>query len=785
MRVYELARELGLGSKELMEIMASLGIPIKSHSSSIDDLTVERVRAHLLKAKKGPAAKPTEEAPPLETPPARPKVRIIRRAEEKPVEAEEAPVQAPEATSLEAATKEAPATVEAPPGPVAAPEKIEAPPKPVEPPGVQEAPPLEAPRVKEPPKPPVEPPRVREAPPKPPERPKVKEVPPSPPAERPVPAPQTPAPKEAPPAPPKTVSLEGPIQVGELAQRLGLSPGEVVKRLIEQGLLVGVNQQVSLEVARKVAESFGFEVRTPQEPAGRKVAPTEVRRLQVGKEGGLPRPPVVTVMGHVDHGKTTLLDTIRRTNIAEREFGGITQHIGASVVEWQGRSIVFIDTPGHEAFTALRARGAQVTDIAVLVVAADDGVMPQTVEAVNHAKAAGVPIIVAINKIDLLQANIERTKQQLSEIGLIPEEWGGDTIVVPVSAKTGQGVPDLLEMILLVADLQELRANPHLPAKGTIIESRLDRGRGPVATVLVQEGTLRVGDAVVAGEVYGKVRAMINDRGQRVEEAGPSMPVEVVGLSDVPVAGDLLEVVANERIARAVAEERRERRKTTEAMGGRPITLEELLTQATEGPRELRLILKADTHGSVEALQQAIQRLSTPQVHLNILHAAVGNITESDIMLAAAGRALVIGFNVRPEAHVRMLGEQENVEIRLYRIIYEVLEDLQKLIRGLVTPKKVEVILGRAEVRATFSISKVGTVAGCYVTHGTMARGANVRLIRDGVVVYDGQIASLRRFKEDVKEVPEGYECGIGLERFQDIKVGDILEAYEIREVRE
>ena len=508
MRVYELARELGLGSKELMEIMASLGIHIKSHSSSIDDLTVERVRTHLLKAKKGPARKAAEEAPPPEAPPARPRVRIIRRAEEKPPEVEEAVTPAPETLA-----KEALGTVEAPPGPVEAPEKIEAPPKPVEPPKVREAPPAEAPKVKEPPRPPVEAPKVREAPPKPVEKPRVKEGPPAPPVEKPAPVAETPGPRGAPPAPPRTITLEGPIQVGELAARLGLSSGEVVKRFIEHGLLVGVNQQVGLEVARKVAESFGVEVRTPQEPAEGKLPQVGARRLQVGKEGGLPRPPVVTVMGHVDHGKTTLLDTIRRTNVAEREFGGITQHIGASVVEWQGRSIVFIDTPGHEAFTALRARGAQVTDIAVLVVAADDGVMPQTVEAVNHARAAGVPIIVAINKVDLPQANIDRTKQQLSEIGLIPEEWGGETVIVPVSAKTGQGVPDLLEMILLVADLQELRANPNLPAKGTIIESKLDRGRGPVATVLVQEGTLRVGDAVVAGEVYGKVRAMINDRG--------------------------------------------------------------------------------------------------------------------------------------------------------------------------------------------------------------------------------------------------------------------------------
>lgn len=576
------------------------------------------------------------------------------------------------------------------------------------------------------------------------------------------------------------VEMSGPLTVGDLAKRLQVSTGEIVKRLLERGMLAGINQQVPLEMATRVAESFGSVVHGTEATRAEAAPGPKIERIALSMgEGAQPRPPVVTVMGHVDHGKTTLLDAIRQTRVAEQEFGGITQHIGASVVTSGGRTIVFIDTPGHEAFTALRARGAQVTDIAVLVVAADDGVMPQTVEALNHARAARVPVIVAINKMDLPQANPDRVKQELAELGLVPEEWGGETIMVPISARQRTGLDHLLEMILLVADLTELRAEVDRPARGTIIESRLDRGRGPVATVLVQEGRLRVGDALVAGETHGRVRAMMDAAGIRIDEATPSTPVEVLGLVDVPGAGDILEVVRDERMARAIADERRERRRAVEQSAARPTAGEE----AEGGPRELRLIIKADAYGSVDALRAGAVRLSTAEVPVGILHAAVGNITESDVMLAAASRAVIIGFNVRPEAHVREMADQERVEVRLYRVIYEVLDDLVQLQKGLLPPTTREVILGQAEVRQVFSISRVGVIAGSYVSGGRIVRGAQARLIRDGVVVHEGRIASLRRFKEDVREVTDGFECGIALERFNDIKEGDRVEAYEVQQV--
>jgi translation initiation factor IF-2 len=504
------------------------------------------------------------------------------------------------------------------------------------------------------------------------------------------------------------------------------------------------------------------------------------KRLEVAQDdAAVPRPPVVTILGHVDHGKTSLLDAIRQTDVAAREFGGITQHIGASTVDVDSRRIVFIDTPGHEAFTTLRARGAQVTDIAVLVVAADDGVMPQTIEALNHAKAAGVPVVVAINKVDLPQANPDRVKQQLSDLGLVPEDWGGDTVTVPVSARTRKGIKELLEMILLVTDLQEHRANPNRPARGTILEARLDRGRGPVATVLVQEGTLRVGDAVVAGSTSGRVRAMTNDRGERLTEAPPATPAEVVGLDDVPTAGDVLEAVVDEKEAKVVAEQRRLRARAGEAAATRGV--EEAVPAEGEA-KELRVLLKADSHGAVEALSTSLARLASPEVGVTVLHAAVGNVTESDVMLAAASRAIIIGFNIRPEPPVRRLAEQEHIDILTYRIIYEALDDIKNRLRGMRAPKRVEVSLGQAVVLKTFTISKVGTIAGCSVNAGVITRSATVRVIRDGVVVHEGKISSLRRFKEDVREVTAGFECGIGLERFPDVKVGDILEAFEIRE---
>jgi len=578
---------------------------------------------------------------------------------------------------------------------------------------------------------------------------------------------------------PAEIEIAGPLAVGDLAAKLGLSGGDLVKRLLEQGVLAGINQQVPLEIATKAAESFGATVNKPKPMA--QPAPT-TPRLEVAKDAtALPRPPVVTIMGHVDHGKTSLLDAIRETHVAERETGGITQHIGASVAELGGRRIVFIDTPGHEAFTTLRARGAQVTDIAVLVVAADDGVMPQTVEAYHHAKAANVPIIVAVNKVDLPQANPDKVKQQLSELGLTPEEWGGDTVTIAVSARTKQGIKELLEMILLVADLHDLRAHTDRPARGTVLEAQLDKGRGPVATILVQEGTLRVGDAIVVGEAYGRVRAMADARGQRVTEALPATPVEVVGLDGVPQAGTLLEVVRDERLAKAVGEERYERRRAVDLATARPGAAEEVATTAG-GLRELRLIIKADAHGSVEAVSAALGRLATPEVGLSVMQAGVGNVTESDVMLAAASQAVILAFNIRPEPQVRKLAEQEQVEILSYRLIYEAIDHVRTRLRGLLAPVRREVSLGQAEVRQTFNISKVGTIAGCYVVAGAIPRSATLRVVRDGVVIHEGKIASLRRFKDDVREVTEGFECGIGLERFNDIKVGDILEAFEVRE---
>jgi translation initiation factor IF-2 len=836
MRVYELARELGLSAKEAMDILALLKLPVKSHSSSLTMTAEERVRAHVSatrpKGRKGATVAP---APPVQPPappdPARPESKTptgerilgMRKI------AIPAPVAAPEPVVEVPPPVEAPAR---PPVPVEIPPEVTPPAPPVPqapaiPVAAQAEPAVPVAEPKAPPKPagrpatepvriePVRPPRrereprereaaapaepvappVRPAPPKPPapERRRVPEGRPARPPihprrpmrrmprrRRPLVHPAEQAPVQAAPAQVAAeIEVSGPLTVGELASRLRVASGEIVRRLLDRGILAGINQQVQPDVVRDVAESFGAAVRMPRVAAA-DAAPKIERLAVTAGEHAAGRPPVVTVMGHVDHGKTSLLDAIRQTKVAEGEFGGITQHIGASVVESGDRKIVFIDTPGHAAFTALRARGAQVTDLAVLVVAADDGVMPQTIEAINHAKAAGVPILVAMNKMDLPQANPDRVKQGLAELGLVPEDWGGDTIIVPVSARQRTGLDQLLEMILLVGDLQNLRAEVDRPARGTIIESRLDRGRGPVATVLVQEGTLRVGDSVVAGETYGRVRAMLDARGQRAGEATPSVPVEVLGLMDVPTAGDLLEAVRDERMARAVAEERRERRRAAEQAVTRPAGVEAV---GEEGPRELRLVIKADAHGSLEALQGAIPRLSTPEVKLAILHAGVGNVTESDIMLAATSRAAVIGFNVRPDPAVRKMAEAERVDIRLHRIIYEVLEDLQQMRQGLVAPKTQEVVLGQVEVRQVFTISRLGAVAGSYVTGGRIVRGALVRVIRDGVLVHEGRIGSLRRFKDDVREVTEGFECGIGLERFNDIKEGDVIEAYEVQQV--
>ena len=581
----------------------------------------------------------------------------------------------------------------------------------------------------------------------------------------------------------KIIQIPEVITVRELAELLDVSPNDIIAELMKRGILATINHTIDPNVAVEIAEKFGYlaEVKSPEEEVEQLVE----EELQE-QEGELEeRPPVVVVMGHVDHGKTSLLDRIRKTDVARREKGGITQHIGASQVQLEsGKKITFLDTPGHEAFTTLRARGAKVADIAVLVVAADDGVMPQTIEAINHAKDAGIPIIVAVNKIDLPQANPDKVLRELSEHGLIPEDWGGDTPVVKVSAKTGEGIDELLEMITLVAELEELKANPKGRTKAVIIETKLDPKRGPVATAIVQNGTLKVGDIFVAGATYGRVRAMIDDKGRRLREATPGTPVEILGFEELPEPGDILIVVPDEKTARTLAEQRK-RQKEQEKLKGTALRLEEIYEKIQSGElKELKIVLKADTIGSIEALKKALEELSTDKVKVSIIHSGVGAISESDIMLAKASGAIVIGFNTRPNPAARKLIEEEKVDVRTYGVIYDAVEDVKKALEGLLEPEKVEEILGQAEVRATFKIKKVGTVAGCYVIDGKLVRGAKARLIREGVVVYEGEIESLKRFKEDVKEVPKGFECGVKLKDFNDIKVGDIIECYEIKLVK-
>jgi len=588
-------------------------------------------------------------------------------------------------------------------------------------------------------------------------------------------------------APRGPIEIGSVITVGELAEAMGVSAVEVIKALMRRRIMASINQQIDFETAAAVAAEFGIEVveHTPEAVAQEKSL-AEIVRASAQEPGAVPRPPVVTVMGHVDHGKTKLLDAIRHTNVAEGEAGGITQHIGAYQVEVQGRKITFLDTPGHEAFTAMRARGAQVTDIAVLVVAADDGVMPQTREAVAHARAANVPIIVAINKIDLPTANPARVKQQLAEIGVIPEEYGGDVPVVEVSAKQKLGIEDLLEMILLVADLQELKANPNRPAIGVIIEAKVDQKRGPVATVLVQTGTLRLNDIVVAGTTWGRVRAMFDDRGRKVRRAEPSMPVEILGLEEVPEAGDYLQVVEDERTAKEIAAQRAAKRRAEAFAEMRVVKLDEFHKGVEAGDtRELRLILKADVQGSLEAIQNALAKLNDELegVGISVLHAATGAISESDVMLAATTGAIVIGFNVRPDVAARRAAESTGVDIRYYNIIYHLLDDVRAAVTGLLAPETREVIDGVAEVRETFRLPNRTVAAGLYVVTGKALRNARVRVIRDGKVIYDGSVASLRRFKEDVREVAAGYECGLTIEGFNDIRVGDQIEFYHVEQV--
>ena len=576
------------------------------------------------------------------------------------------------------------------------------------------------------------------------------------------------------------IQLDNTVVVGEFANLINVPATQVIMSLMKMGIMANINQNIKFETAEKIAYEHDVLVELkPQEEE------TEDIIIENDQEEDLsPRPPIVTVMGHVDHGKTSLLDAIRNTKVTDKEAGGITQHIGASEVYVNGKKVVFLDTPGHEAFTQMRLRGAQVTDIAILVVAADDGIMPQTVEAISHARAANIPIIVAINKIDKPAANIERVRQELSNNGLLVEAWGGTIVDVPVSAKKGENIDKLLEMILLVAEMEELKANPNRPAVGTVIESNLDKGRGAVATVIVSNGTLKVGDPVIAGTAYGKIRALFNDKGQRVKKATPSTPVEILGLNEVPLAGDQFVVMPSEKAARAIGEKRREKQRDEQMKASSKITLEDLFDKMQEGEvKELNMVLKADVQGSVEAIRQSVEKISNEEVQLKVIHCGVGAITDSDIMLASASNAIVIGFNVRPAQSAVAMAERERVDLRTYRIIYELIEDIEKAMKGMLEPEYKEVVIGQAQVRELFKVSGLGTIAGSYVTDGKVSRNAKARLVRNGIVIYDGAIASVRRFKDDVKEVNRGYECGLMLENFNDIKEEDIIEIYEMQEI--
>ena len=577
------------------------------------------------------------------------------------------------------------------------------------------------------------------------------------------------------------VQIPDEISVGELASRMKKTASEVIKQLFKLGVFASVSEVIDYDTAALVAMELGCKVE-------KEVIVTVEEKLiddhEDKPEDLVPRAPVVVVMGHVDHGKTSLLDYIRHANVVSGEAGGITQHIGAYTVEINGSPITFLDTPGHEAFTSMRARGAMVTDIAILVVAADDGIMPQTVESINHAKAAGIPVVVAINKMDTVGANPERIKQQLTEYDLVSEEWGGDTIICPISAKTGMGIDNLLENLVILAEVQELKANPNRAARGAVIEARLDKGRGPIMTVLVQNGTLKLGDIIIAGTAVGRVRTMINDKGQRVTEAGPSTPVEISGMSEVPSAGDTFNAVADERMARELAEERRVQM-ANNAMGGtKKVSLEDLFSQIQAGEmKTLNIIVKADVQGSAEAVKTSLEKISNDEVRVKVIHSAVGAINESDVMLAATSGAIIVGFNVRPDNAARDSAARSKVDMRMYRVIYDCINEIEAAMKGMLAPQFKEVVIGHAEVRETYKVSKVGTVCGCYCTDGKIQRGCDVRVLRDNIVIHEGSLASLRRFKDDVKEVASGYECGMQVEKFNDIKPGDIIECFVMEQI--
>lgn len=581
----------------------------------------------------------------------------------------------------------------------------------------------------------------------------------------------------------KEITYHGPMGVGELAEKLNRNASDIIKLLFMMGTMVTINSTLDEENIELVCMEFNVECHK-EIIIEESDLEEQINAMEEDPDKLIPRPPVITIMGHVDHGKTTLLDTIRKTHVTAGEFGGITQHIGAYQVSVKGRKVTFLDTPGHEAFTAMRARGAQVTDIVVIVVAADDGVMPQTKEAIDHAKAAGVPIVVAVNKMDKQGINPDRIKSEMADHGVMPEEWGGDTIFVPISAKFGDGVDELMETLLLVADMAELKANPDHMATGTVIEAKLDKGRGPVSTLLVQTGTLHTGDALVVGTAYGRVRKMVDDRGREIKKALPSTPVEIIGLNDVPIAGDVFKAFEDDKKARQVAEQRLQKRVEKERNASSAMSLDDLARQIEQGDvQEINIIIKADVQGSAEAVKASMERLDVQGVRVNVIRSTAGQITESDIMLASASHAIIYGFNVRPNAMVRKKAEEEGIEIRLHNIIYKALEEMEMAMKGMLAPVYEEVVIGQAEVRQIYKVSKVGTIAGCMVTDGSIKRDCKVRLIREGVVIYEGKLGSLRRFENDVKEVQNGFECGMTIENFNDIKVEDIIEAFEDQQV--
>ncbi|HEY3374250.1 MAG TPA: translation initiation factor IF-2 [Candidatus Aquicultor sp.] len=756
MRVYELAKQMGISSAELMDKLKKQGIEVKSHSSTVDAETIAKLDGAQTETAKSASSSPR--APKVKDPVVQEttasKAEKPKAVKPSATEAKPAAIKQPAAGTKPVAQSEGKTAGKAPVGQVKQPgeqaatttqpqqeqrgEQAKQQPKPADQQSRQSA----------------QPPRTDE--------------------ETAVVVEETPA-----AAPVKILNVPQAATVKEFAVLIGKEPNDLIKMLLKLGELVTINQSLSQEAIEVIAEELGYKVNI--------VNPEEISDEEEEVEEDLdtltPRPPVVTVMGHVDHGKTSLLDAIRKTDVTSGEAGGITQHIGAYQVIHDNKKITFIDTPGHEAFTAMRARGANVTDIVVLVVAADDGVMPQTVEAINHSKAAGVPIIVAVNKIDKPGADPTKVRQELTRYELIPEDWGGETIFVDVSAKQQINLNELLDMILLVAEVQELKANAQTQARGICIEAKLDRGRGPVATVLVNKGTLRVGDAVIAGTAYGKIRAMTDDKGHPVKDATPAQPVELIGLSSLPQAGEELKVVEDEKAARRIAEERALKRRLIKEEKQRRVTLEDIFTRIQEGEiKDLNLVIKADTQGSVEALKDALYKLNTSEVQIQVIHTGVGGISETDIMLAAASNAIVIGFNVRPDTNSIAMAEKEHVDIRTYRIIYKAVEDITAALSGLLAPAIDEIETGRAEVRATFKVPKLGVIAGCMVLNGEIDRNDHARLVRDGQVIYDGGIVSLRRFKDDVKMVREGFECGIGLENFQDVKEGDIIETYKLVE---